>query len=126
MAGKKIGQAGEVFYAVAVAVSTLGNAMCASLASSRLDCTNVPGFCLDSGQILLVECGNTSYFTCVALIFSINNFFAEAYSTDNRNMSSTCLPRFLQAGGRQGILPSCFGLVNKRFKTPMFSILFVV
>ena len=34
--------------------------------------------------------------------------------------------RFLQAGGRQEILPGCFGLVNKRFKTPMFSLLYVV
>ncbi|KAL5253913.1 hypothetical protein ACHWQZ_G013616 [Mnemiopsis leidyi] len=68
VAGIKIGQAGEVFFAIAVAVSTLGNAMCASLASSR----------------------------------------------------------FLQAGGRQEILPGCFGLVNKRFKTPMFSLLFVM
>ena len=38
----------------------------------------------------------------------------------------THTPRFLQAGGRQEILPGCFGLVNKRFKTPMFSLLFVV
>lgn len=68
VAGIKIGQAGEVFYAVAVAVSTLGNAMCASLAASR----------------------------------------------------------FLQAGGRSGILPGCFGLVNTKFKTPVFSLLFVM
>ncbi|XP_063693972.1 Y+L amino acid transporter 2-like [Bolinopsis microptera] len=68
LAGKKMGQSGEVFYAIAVAVSTLGNAMCASLAASR----------------------------------------------------------FLQAGGRGGILPGCFGLVNKRFKTPMFSLLYVM
>ena len=36
LAEKKLGKAGEIFFAVAVAVSTLGNAMCASLAASRL------------------------------------------------------------------------------------------
>ena len=33
--------------------------------------------------------------------------------------------RYLQAGGAQGVLPSVFGIVNKKWKTPAFSLGFV-
>jgi len=62
-----LGESGVIFFAVAVAVSALGNTMCSLLGTSR----------------------------------------------------------YLQAAGAQGVLPGVFGLISKRFRTPVFALFYM-
>ena len=34
--------------------------------------------------------------------------------------------RYLQAAGAQGVLPGVFGLISKRFRTPVFALFYMV
>ncbi|KAL5254366.1 hypothetical protein ACHWQZ_G013974 [Mnemiopsis leidyi] len=67
VARKYLGESGVIFFAVAVAVSALGNTMCSLLGTSR----------------------------------------------------------YLQAAGAQGVLPGVFGLISRRFRTPIFALFYM-
>eukprot|EP00116_Pleurobrachia_bachei_P016007 sb/3476269/ len=56
-------------------------------------------------------------------------FFAVAVTVSvlgNTMCALLATSRYLQAAGAQGVLPGIFGLINKRFRTPLFALAYMV
>ena len=53
------------------------------------------------------------------------NYYLRGFS-GNTMCSLLGTSRYLQAAGAQGVLPGVFGLISKRFRTPVFALFYMV
>ena len=105
MARKYLGESGVIFFAVAVAVSALGKKL-------------LVVFCGFSWKIFLI-------LICARLIQTYLELNLIICLSGNTMCSLLGTSRYLQAAGAQGVLPGVFGLISRRFRTPVFALFYM-